>query len=157
MRLGFILLVTTSTLFAHGDAVTATAINNAALTGAMSLGFLQLIGADERVSDQFRFLRGSKIAENENEERGGLDAKSFVEKLFRTNSFSELKKIDELTELKAISAAVDDKLAAVFKFADDAKMRPGDLAKIVNKFDGFDDALKTKALEEYTKYWNTMH
>ncbi|ETK81691.1 hypothetical protein L915_12826, partial [Phytophthora nicotianae] len=157
MRLGFTLLVTISTLFAHRDAATAAAVNDVALTGAMSLGFLHLVGADESVSDQSRFLRGNKIAENENEERGILDAKSFVEKLFRTNSFSELKKIDDLTELKQISAAADGKMKSVFRFADDANMHPDDLAKIGKSISGFDDALKAKALKKYTKYWNNMH
>ncbi|ETI41644.1 hypothetical protein F441_13095 [Phytophthora nicotianae CJ01A1] len=163
MRLGFILLVTISTLFAHRDVVTASAINNVALTGAMSLGFQHLVGADESVSDQSRFLRGNKIAENDNEERGfgevveQMMAKNLVEKLLRTNSFSKLEKTDKLTDLNKISAAADDKMKSVFKFADDAKMRPDDLAKIGKSISGFDDALKAKALEEYTQYWNKMH
>ncbi|ETO70288.1 hypothetical protein F444_13216 [Phytophthora nicotianae P1976] len=159
MRLGYFLLATTLTLIAHRDVVTATAINGVALTGAVSLGFMHPVGADESISDQSRFLRGNKIAENENEERGILDAKSFAEKLFRTNSFSELKKIDDLTDLNKISAAAGDKKNLVFNAAagGEKKMRPEDLARIGNTFDDFDDALKAKALKKYTKHWNNMH
>ncbi|ETO70268.1 hypothetical protein F444_13245 [Phytophthora nicotianae P1976] len=157
MRLSYILVAAASILCSHHDSVSASAGNDFALATVTSLGFLQLIGADKSTIDKSQFLRDNKITENDSEERGILDAKSFVEKLFRMNSFSELEKIDKLTDLKAISAAVDDKLAAVFKFADEAKMRPDDLARIANKFGDFDDALKTKALELYTKYWNTMH
>ncbi|ETO58753.1 hypothetical protein F444_22865, partial [Phytophthora nicotianae P1976] len=71
MRLSFILLATTSTLFAHRDTVTATAINDVALTAltAMSLGFLHFADADQSISDHSQFLRGNKIADGSNEER----------------------------------------------------------------------------------------
>ncbi|ETL32564.1 hypothetical protein L916_14892, partial [Phytophthora nicotianae] len=163
MRLSYVLVGVASILTAHHDTVAASAGNDVALSAVMSLGFLHLVGADESIGDQSRLLRGNKITDDDNEERGFAEvvermmAKNLIDKLLRTHSFSALEKTNDGAVLDKALGMADDTMKSVFKFADDAKMRPEDLAKIANNFDNFDDALKGAALKEYTKYWNAIH
>ncbi|POM68263.1 Secreted RxLR effector peptide protein [Phytophthora palmivora] len=136
MRLSFILLTVVG--------------SGVALTGAMPLGFLHLVGADQSVSDQTRFLRGNNIAEGDKEER--MFAKDLVDKMVRTNSLSALEKVDDPAMIKKLLAASEDKLASVFKFLDDANMKPADLAIHMKGIEGADDDIMKKAIEMYTKY-----
>nr|QMU24855.1 PaRXLR31 [Phytophthora agathidicida] len=158
MRLPCILMAAVSTLSVHQVPVTAFVGSDVALTGVMSLGFLHLVGADQRVSDQSRFLRGNNIAEGDEEERGFADvvqqlmAKNVANKMIRTNSISALEKVDDLAKLDKITAAIDDHLVSVFKFADDANMRPRDLAITLKKFPDVDDVFIKEAVQMYTNY-----
>ncbi|KAF1786249.1 hypothetical protein GQ600_5014 [Phytophthora cactorum] len=109
MRPSYIVVAAASILSAHHDTLTASAANDVALTGVVSLGFLQLVGADQRISDEPRFLRGNKIAEGDNEERRFAEnSKDLVNKLLKTNSFSALKNTDSLVVLKKAEALSDD-------------------------------------------------
>ncbi|POM75899.1 Secreted RxLR effector peptide protein [Phytophthora palmivora] len=158
MRLSFIIMTVVSALSVHQVPATASVGSGVELTGVMSLGFLHLVGADQSVSDQSRFLRGNNIAEGDEEERGFYEvvqkmmAKNLVDKMVRTQSFSALEKVDDLAKLNKISAAADDYLASMFKFADDANMKPADLAIHMKGIEGADDDIIKKAVEMYTKY-----
>ncbi|OWZ00134.1 RxLR effector protein [Phytophthora megakarya] len=140
MRLLYILMAAVSTLSVHQVPVTASVGGDVALTGVMSLGFLHLVGADENVRDQSRFLRGNNLA-GDKEERGWnfvgfvekLMTKIFVDKLMRTQSFSALEKVDDLAKLDKYLVGADDHLVPAFKFADDAKMGPRDMANELKK------------------------
>ncbi|KAG2774627.1 hypothetical protein JG687_00013819 [Phytophthora cactorum] len=128
----------------------------------MSLGFLHLVGADQSISDQSRLLRRNTIAEGDNEERGIADvveqlmAKNLVDKLFRTNSFSAFEKTTNLGVLKKAEAAADVKMKSMLKTADEAGMRPKDMATKLNDFPDVDDALRSAALQQYTNYLQTI-
>ncbi|POM76422.1 Secreted RxLR effector peptide protein [Phytophthora palmivora] len=73
MHLPYILITAILTLSVHQVPVIASVGSDIALTGVMSLGFLHLLGADQSDIDQFRFLRGNNIAEDDKEERGLRD------------------------------------------------------------------------------------
>ncbi|EEY70615.1 secreted RxLR effector peptide protein, putative [Phytophthora infestans T30-4] len=163
MRLNYVLLAAASTLLARHVTSTPYSANDVALTGVMSLGFIHFVGADQSVSDQSRFLRGGNIDEYDNEERSFVEVvkqamikNNFVNKLMKKNSFSDIEKIDDLGKLKRISVAADDQLNSAFKLADDAKMSPDDLAKVLKEMPGADDALTGKAKEMYTEYLKTV-
>ncbi|OWY98700.1 RxLR effector protein [Phytophthora megakarya] len=158
MRLPCIVMAAVSTLSVLQVPVIASAASNIALTGVMSLGCSHLVGADQSISDQSRFLRGNNIAEGDKEERGFADvveklmAKNLVDKMIRKNSFSALEKVDSLKKMDDILAAIDVNLASVFKAANNKKMRPEDMATELRKLPGADDALVTQAVQQYTNY-----
>ncbi|KAJ8524441.1 hypothetical protein ON010_g16677 [Phytophthora cinnamomi] len=155
MRLPYILMAAVSTLFVHQVPVTASVGGDIALTGAMSLGLLHFVGADQSVSVQTRLLRGDTIDERDEEERGFPDmaaVKNFVKEMLRTESFSALEKVDDLVSLNKISAAADEHLASVFKFAHDNNMSPDDLATHLKTIPKADKAISEKAVEMYSKY-----
>ncbi|KAI9988708.1 hypothetical protein PInf_022166 [Phytophthora infestans] len=108
MRLTYVLLAAASILFARHVISTPYFANDVALTGVLSLGFIHFVGADQSVSDQSRFLRGGNIDEDDNEERNFLElvklamTNSFVNKMIKQESFSDLEKIDDLGELKLL-------------------------------------------------------
>ncbi|POM73191.1 Secreted RxLR effector peptide protein [Phytophthora palmivora] len=154
MRLAKILLAAIMTLSVHQVSVAASVGSDVTLTGVMSLGFLHLVGADQSVSDQFRFVRGNNIAEGGKEERGF--AKDLVSKMLRTESFSSLEKVNDLVTLKTISAEVDEHLKSVFKFADEKKMNPSALATQLKTIHGADDAITKKAVDMYTSYLKSL-
>ncbi|OWZ17814.1 RxLR effector protein [Phytophthora megakarya] len=151
MRLSCILMTAVSALQAP---VTAAVGSDAVLTGVVSLGVLHLVGADQTVIDQSRFLRGNDVSKDDVEERGfsTVDAKNLVTKLFRTNSFSDLKNVDDLTTLNKISDAADDHLKSVFKFAQQKGMDADDLTKELKTFQDLNDDFITKAREMYSNY-----
>ncbi|KAF1785530.1 hypothetical protein GQ600_22799 [Phytophthora cactorum] len=124
MRLTYIVMAAASILSAHHDTVTASAANDVALTGVVSLGFLHHVSADQRIGNQSRFLRGNKIAEGDNEERGFADV---VEQLMA----------------KTLSTT-HDYMMVVFKYARDNKMRPEDLNKILKELPEADDAIRLR-------------
>ncbi|OWZ23460.1 RxLR effector protein [Phytophthora megakarya] len=154
MRLSCILMSAVSAISALQAPVTTAVGSDAVLTGIVSLGVLHLVGADQGVSDQSRFLRGNDVTEGDKEERGfsTADAKNLVTKLFRTNSFSDLKNVDDLTTLDKISGAADDHLGSVFKFAHQNGMDADDLTKELKTFQELDDDFITKAREMYSNY-----
>ncbi|EEY70613.1 secreted RxLR effector peptide protein, putative [Phytophthora infestans T30-4] len=162
MRLTYVLLAAASILFARHVISTPYFANDVALTGVLSLGFIHFVGADQSVSDQSRFLRGGNIDEDDNEERNFLElvklamTNSFVNKMIKQESFSDLEKIDDLGELKRISTVIENKLNNLFKQADDANKSPDDLAKILKEMPDADDALTAKTLEMYTDYLKTV-
>ncbi|KAG6957529.1 hypothetical protein JG687_00009924, partial [Phytophthora cactorum] len=69
-RLSHIVVTDASILSVHHDTVTASAANAVFTNWCNVVGLLQLVGADQRMSNQSRFLRDTKIAEGENDERG---------------------------------------------------------------------------------------
>ncbi|OWZ05751.1 RxLR effector protein [Phytophthora megakarya] len=154
MRQSCILMTAISALSVLQAPVTAAVGSDAVLTGIMPLRILHLVGADQGVSDQARFLRGNDVSKVDKEERGfsTADAKNLVSKLFRTNSFSDLEKVDDLTTLGKISDAADDHLASVFKFAKQKGMDPDDLTKGLKTFQELDDDFIKKAREMYSNY-----
>ncbi|OWZ00299.1 hypothetical protein PHMEG_00028540 [Phytophthora megakarya] len=81
-----------------------------------------------------------------------LMTKIFVDKLMRTQSFSALEKVDDLAKLDKYLVGVDDHLVPAFKFADDAKMRPHDIANELKKIPEADDVIAAKTVELYTNY-----
>ncbi|POM76813.1 Secreted RxLR effector peptide protein [Phytophthora palmivora] len=148
MRLLYILMAALATLSVYQVPVTAS-IGSVALTGGMSLGLLHLVSADQTISDQSRFLRGNNIAEGGKEERGF--AENLVYKMLRTNSFSALKKVNNLATQKRISAIADDYLASLFSVVNKANMKTDDLAIHMKKI-GADDKSIGTAVEKYTTY-----
>ncbi|OWZ06590.1 RxLR effector protein [Phytophthora megakarya] len=160
MRVAYILMTAVSTLFAYRVPVTAAVGSDVALTGVMSLGVLHLVGADQSVSNQSRFLRGINFNEGNKEERWWtfgqvvekLMAKNFVEKMAKSQSFSALEKVDDLKQLKKYAAAADDYMISMFKFADDAKMSPRDMANTLKDVPQAGDVIAAKTVELYTKY-----
>ncbi|OWZ05455.1 RxLR effector protein [Phytophthora megakarya] len=154
MRLSCILMTAISTLFVHQVPVTASVGSDAALTGVMSLGVFHLVGADQSVIDQSRFLRRNDVSKDDEEERGftAADAKNLVTKLFKANSFSDLEKLDDLTNLNKVSDAADDNIKSVFSFAQRNRMDADDLAIQLNKFPELDEVFKAKAVEMYSNY-----
>ncbi|KAJ8571931.1 hypothetical protein ON010_g4902 [Phytophthora cinnamomi] len=149
MHLPYILMAAVSTLSVHQVPVTASVGSDVALTGAMSLVFLHFVSADQSVSDHTRFLRCNNIDEGDEEERGFADmveVKNFVKKMLRTNSFSDLEKAEELAKINKISDAADD------QFADNANMRPDDLAIHLKTFPEVVDDFMKQADEKYTNY-----
>ncbi|OWZ22381.1 RxLR effector protein [Phytophthora megakarya] len=158
MRLSYFLIATVSTLFVHQVPVGASVSNDAILAGVMSLGVLQLVGADQSVNDQSRFLRGNDVSEDDEEERGfsAADATKLATKFFRTNSFSDLQKVDELTKLNKITDAADDQVTSVFRFAQQHNMGTDDLAKHLKNFPELDDTFRAKAVEMYSNYLRSV-
>ncbi|ETK81820.1 hypothetical protein F441_10367 [Phytophthora nicotianae CJ01A1] len=163
MRLSYILVAALSTLSALHDTVTASTANGIALTGVVLLVSLHLAVADQSEALRPGSLRDNKIDNGDNEERGFREvveqtmAKHVVDKIFRTKSFSGLDKLEKTGNLAVIDKALayaDDRMKGVFKFADDANMLPDDMAKMLKDLPDVDDALRSKAVQEYTKYWN---
>ncbi|POM73192.1 Secreted RxLR effector peptide protein [Phytophthora palmivora] len=159
MHLAKILLVAIMTLSVRQTSVTASVDSDVALTGVMSLGLLHLVGADQSVSDQSRFLRGNNIAEGDKEERGFYEvvqkmmAKNLVDKMVRTEPFPALDKVKDPAMASKISAAVDDHLKSVFKYAHETKkMSPKALANELKTIQGADDDIIEKAVGMYTDY-----
>ncbi|ETL88470.1 hypothetical protein L917_12449 [Phytophthora nicotianae] len=72
--------------------------------------------------------------------------------LFQASTSS--RKTGNLAVIDKALAYVDDRMKGVFKFADDANMLPDDMAKMLKDLPDVDDALRSKAVQEYTKYWN---
>ncbi|POM77925.1 Secreted RxLR effector peptide protein [Phytophthora palmivora] len=146
------------TLSAHQLPVIESVGSDVALTGVMSLGLLHIVGADQSVSGQSRFLRDNNIAEGDKEERGfyevvqKLMAKNLVSKMVKSESVSALDKVDDTARLSKISTASDDHLASVFKFSAAAKMSPDDLAIELKAIQGADDDIIEKAVGWYTMY-----
>ncbi|KAG6962780.1 hypothetical protein JG688_00008441 [Phytophthora aleatoria] len=163
MRLTYIVMAAASILSAHHDTLTASAANDVALTGVMSLGFLHLVGADQRIGDQSRFLRSNKIAKGDNEERGFAEvvehvmavqaaAKGHVKKLTKTGDFSALEKSDDLLLHESIGALLDVRMKGAFKSASDKNMRPADLDDMLKELPEADDAIRAVAVKGYTDY-----
>ncbi|POM75542.1 Secreted RxLR effector peptide protein [Phytophthora palmivora] len=150
MRVPYILLAAVVTLFVHQVPVIASVGSEVALTGVTSLGLLLFVGADQSVSDQSRFLRGNQIDEGDKEERG--KAGELFSKMLKTQSYSDLENVADLVTLKKNSAKVDGHLASVFKFAEDAKMKPDDLAIHLKSIHGADDDIAKKVVDMYTSY-----
>ncbi|OWZ00636.1 RxLR effector protein [Phytophthora megakarya] len=165
MRLPNTLMAAVATLFVHQVPVTVSVGSDVALTGVISIGVLHLVDADQRVGDQFRFLRGNNIAEGDKEERGWdfnevvqrFTAKKLVQKMLKTNSFSELEKVDDLARLYQISDAADDQMVTIFKFADQNSLRPPDLAKELRNFAELDDDFIKMAVTKYTSYLSGLN
>ncbi|KAI9990498.1 hypothetical protein PInf_021526 [Phytophthora infestans] len=166
MRLSYILVAVVSTLFAHHDTASASTGTDVALAGVLSLGLLHLVSADQSFTEPQRLLSGNhKVGEGIKEERGFKEvveeamAKFVVDKVYRTNSFSALEKLEKTLNLPVLEKALvlaDDKMKGAFKFAEEAKMNPADMAKIVKDFPDFTDAEKMKTVLEYTNYLKTM-
>ncbi|OWZ13192.1 RxLR effector protein [Phytophthora megakarya] len=154
MRLSCILLAAIPTLSVHQVPVAASVGHDAILTGVLSLGVLHLVGADQSVVNQSRFLRGYDVSEDDEEQRGfsTADAKNLVTKLFKTNSFSDLQKMDELTTLNKLSDAADDQMASVFRFAQQNHLDADDLAKQLKNFPELDEPFRAKAVELYSNF-----
>ncbi|OWZ15300.1 RxLR effector protein [Phytophthora megakarya] len=160
MRLLYSLMVAVSILAARQVPIAASTGSDIALTGVTSLVFFNLVSAAQSVRYQPRFLRANNIDEGDKEERLStfaetvekLMAKNLVDKIMRTQSFSALEKVENLAQLNRISEAVDDRMMKVFKFADDANMKPRDLANQLRNMPEADDAIATKTLELYTNY-----
>ncbi|OWY99860.1 RxLR effector protein [Phytophthora megakarya] len=160
MRLLYSLMVAVSILAARQAPIAASAGSDVALTGVTSLVFFILVGANQSVRYQPRFLRANNIDKGDKEERllgfaeivEKLMAKNIVDKMMRTQSFSALEKVDDLSQLNRISDAVDDHMMKVFKFADNANMKPRDMANQLRNMPEADDAIATKTLELYTNY-----
>ncbi|OWZ22774.1 RxLR effector protein [Phytophthora megakarya] len=161
MRLPYILMAAVLTLSIHQVPANAFVGSDVALAGVTSLGFLHLVGADQSISDQSRFLRGKNIAEGDEEERGWnfgdvvekLMAKHFVNKVVKTESLSAVDKVDDLAKLDNIMDAADNHAASMFKFAHENKnMRPSDLATELKTFKELDDDFITKTVGMYTDY-----
>ncbi|OWY94143.1 RxLR effector protein [Phytophthora megakarya] len=153
MRLSYILIAMVSTLSVYQVTVTASVGSEIALTGVMSLGFSHLAGADKCAGDQSRFLRSNNIPAGDKEERGfaevvqQLMTKNLVSKMARTNSFSDLEKVDDLAKLDKVSAAADNHLVSPRK-----NIRPRDLVKELKTFTNVDETLKKEAVQMYTNY-----
>ncbi|OWZ05288.1 RxLR effector protein [Phytophthora megakarya] len=154
MLLSHTLMAAISTLFVLQVPVTVSVGSDALLTGVMSLGVLQLVGADQSVIDQSRFLRGNDVAEDDEEERvfGAADAKKLVSKLFRTDSFSDLKKMSELTKLNKVADATDDHMKSVFRFVQQNHIGADDLEKQLKSFPQLDDATRAQAVEMFSNF-----
>ncbi|OWY97067.1 RxLR effector protein [Phytophthora megakarya] len=159
MRMSYVLMAIVSTLSVYQVTVTASVGSEIALTGVMSLGFSHLAAAVKGVGDQSRFLRSNNIPAGDKEERGFAEGvqqlmiKLLVNKMARTNSFSDLEKVDDLAKLDKVSAAADNHLVSLFKFVDQEKnMGPRDLAKELKTFTNVDETLKKEAVQMYTNY-----
>ncbi|OWY98950.1 RxLR effector protein [Phytophthora megakarya] len=154
MRLSCFLMTALSTLSVLQVPVTASVGSNAVHTGVMSQGALNLVGASQSVSHQTRVLRGNNIAKDVKEERGfsAAEAKNFVNKLVKTNSFSDLGKVKELTSLNLMLDDTAARMASAFKVADRKNMSPDRLKNELKTFQELDDDFITKAVEWYSDY-----
>ncbi|OWZ19966.1 RxLR effector protein [Phytophthora megakarya] len=160
MRLVYILLAVVSTLCVYQVPVAASVGNEAALTGVMSLGFLHLIGADQSVSDQSRFLRSNLNTEGSKEERGLYDlfqiwlTKRLVDKMAKDKDSSLLGKwwVQWLVNADHAVDEADNKLAAAYKAVKDKNMKPSDLAAKLREDPTVDDETLALALGWYRNY-----
>ncbi|EEY55251.1 secreted RxLR effector peptide protein, putative [Phytophthora infestans T30-4] len=158
MRLPSILVVAASTLFLHYGYTSASPGADAVLTGAVSLGFLQLVGADQSVIEQPRFLRDGKIAEGDNEERVNAQkeaAAKVLDQVFKTKSLSPLDKLEKTSNLAVIrhvAAMVDDKVDKIFAFADAVGMGRASMLKMLKGDKQFTDAERLKTVKRYVKF-----
>ncbi|OWZ03877.1 RxLR effector protein [Phytophthora megakarya] len=154
MHLSCILTTAIWTLLIHQVPVTALVGSDAALTGVMSLEFLHLVGADRSVIDQYRFLRGNDVSEEDDEERGFSteDAKAFITKLVKMKTISDLWKVDDLTKLDKILDAAGDHMESKFRFAQRNKLGADDLANELKNFPELDESFRARVVELYSNY-----